>query len=165
MDWKQANARIPWGTILLFGVGISLGTALLQTQAAQWLANLIVVWFGLNSLGAFAILAVMAAFLVVIHLGFASATALASAMIPIIIAVLQKVQTPGISVIGMTLLLQFVVSFGFILPVNSPQGMLAYGSATFSVRDFIRTGLAITVAAYALTLLFGATYWHWLGYV
>ncbi|MGO9787022.1 MAG: anion permease, partial [Stellaceae bacterium] len=83
----------------------------------------------------------------------------------IIIAVLQKVQTPGISVIGMTLLLQFVVSFGFILPVNSPQGMLAYGTATFSVRDFIRTGLAITVAAYALTLLFGATYWHWLGYV
>ncbi len=165
MDWKQANARIPWGTILLFGVGISLGTALLQTQAAQWLANLIVVWFGLNSLGAFAILAVMAAFLVVIHLGFASATALASAMIPIIIAVLQKVQTPGISVIGMTLLLQFVESFGFILPVNSPQGMLAYGTATFSVRDFIRTGLAITVAAYALTLLFGATYWHWLGYV
>jgi len=165
MDWKKANALIPWGTILLFGVGISLGTALLQTQAAQWLANIIVVWFGLNSLGALAILAVMAAFLVVIHLGFASATALASAMIPIIIAVLQKVQTPGISVVGMTLLLQFVVSFGFILPVNSPQGMLAYGTATFSVRDFIRTGLAITAVAYVLTLIFGATYWHWLGYV
>jgi di/tricarboxylate transporter len=165
MDWKKANALIPWGTILLFGVGISLGTALLQTQAAQWLANIIVVWFGLNSLGALAILAVMAAFLVVIHLGFASATALASAMIPIVIAVLQKVQTPGISVIGMTLLLQFVVSFGFILPVNSPQGMLAYGTATFSVRDFIRTGLVITAVAYVLTLIFGATYWHWLGYV
>ena len=165
MNWKQANALIPWGTILLFGVGISLGTALLQTQAAQWLANIIVVWFGLNSLGALSILAVMAAFLVVIHLGFASATALASSMIPIVIAVLQKVQTPGISVIGMTLLLQFVVSFGFILPVNSPQGMVAYGTATFSVRDFIRTGLAITVVAYLLTLIFSATYWHWLGYV
>jgi len=165
MNWKQANALIPWGTILLFGVGISLGTALLQTQAAQWLANIIVVWFGLNSLGALSILAVMAAFLVVIHLGFASATALASSMIPIVIAVLQKVQTPGISVIGMTLLLQFVVSFGFILPVNSPQGMVAYGTATFSVRDFIRTGLAITVVAYLLTLVFSATYWHWLGYV
>ena len=48
-------------------------------------------------------------------------------MIPIVIAVLQKVQTPGISVIGMTMLLQFVVSFGFVLPVNSPQGMVAYG--------------------------------------
>ena len=165
MDWKKANALIPWGTILLFGVGISLGTALLQTQAAQWLANIIVTWFGLKSLGALAILAVMAGFLVVIHLGFASATALASSMIPIVIAVLQKVQTPGISVLGMTLLLQFVVSFGFILPVNSPQGMVAYGTDTFSVRDFIRTGLAITIAAYLLTLVFSATYWHWLGYL
>jgi anion transporter len=165
MDWKKADVLIPWGTIVLFGVGISLGTALLQTQAAQWLANLIVQWFGLNQLAGLAVLAVMAMFLVIIHLGFASATALASTMIPIIIAVMQKVQTPGISVIGMTLLLQFVVSFGFILPVNSPQGMLAYGTETFVVRDFVRTGIAITVLAYVLTLVFGATYWHWLGYV
>ena len=165
MDWRKANALIPWGTIVLFGVGISLGTAMLQTQAAQWLANLIVQWFGLNALPIMAILGVMAAFLVVIHLGFASATALASSMIPIVIAVLQKVQTPGLSVLGMTLVLQFVISFGFILPVNSPQGMVAYGTDTFVARDFIKTGIVITVLAYVLTLLFGATYWHWLGYV
>ena len=165
MDWKTANPLIPWGTIVLFGVGISLGTALLQTQAAQWLANLIVDWFGLNQLPALGILAVIAAFLVIVHLGFASATALASSLIPIVIAVLQKVQTPGVNVLGMTLVLQFVVSFGFILPVNSPQGMVAYGTGTFVVRDFVRTGIAITVLAYLLTLLLGATYWRWLGYV
>jgi solute carrier family 13 (sodium-dependent dicarboxylate transporter), member 2/3/5 len=165
MDWKTANPLIPWGTIVLFGIGISLGTALLQTQAAQWLANLIVEWFGLNQLPALTILAVMAAFLVIVHLGFASATALASSLIPIVIAGLQKVQTPGINVLGMTLVLQFVVSFGFILPVNSPQGMVGYGTGTFLARDFIRTGIAITVLAYLLTLLFGATYWRWLGYV
>jgi anion transporter len=165
MEWKKANPLIPWGTIVLFGVGISLGTVLLQTQAAQWLANLMVQWFGLNQLPALTILAVLGAFLIIIHLGFASATALASSLIPIVIAVVQKVQTPGISVLGMTLVLQFVVSFGFILPVNSPQGMVAYGTETFAARDFIRTGVVITVLAYALTLLFGATYWRWLGYV
>ncbi|HSJ41881.1 MAG TPA: DASS family sodium-coupled anion symporter, partial [Xanthobacteraceae bacterium] len=127
LTWKDAQNRIPWGTIILFGIGISLGTALLQTNAATWLANLIVTAFGLNDLGALAILAVLALFLIVIHLGFASATALASSLIPIIIAVLQKVQTPGINVIGMTMILQFVVSFGYVLPVNSPQGMVAYG--------------------------------------
>jgi sodium-dependent dicarboxylate transporter 2/3/5 len=165
MDWKSANLRIPWGTIVLFGVGISLGTALLQTGAAPWLADIAVAWFGLNYLPPLAILAVLAAFLIVIHLGFASATALASAMIPIIIAVLQKVETPGLNVFGMTILLQFVVSFGFILPVNSPQTMVAYGTGTFLVRDFVRTGLALTVLAYVLTLIFGVTYWRWLGYV
>jgi anion transporter len=165
MDWKKANTLIPWGTVVLFGVGISLGTALLQTKAAPWLADLIVHWFSLNQLSALAILAVLAAFLVIVHLGFASATALASSMIPIVIAVMQKVQTPGISVLGMTLLLQFVVSFGFILPVNSPQGMVAYGTDTFAARDFVRTGLVITLLAYTLTLVFAATYWRWLGYI
>ena len=165
MDWKKANTLIPWGTIVLFGVGISLGTALLSTQAAQWLATIIVAGLQLDNFGALSILAIMAAFLIVIHLGFASSAALASAMIPIIIAILQKIHTPGLSVIGMTLLLQFVVSFGFVLPVNSPQSMVAYGTDTFSARDFIRTGLAITVFAYLLVLVFGATYWHWLGYI
>ena len=101
--------------------------------------------FGLKNATALFILGVMSLFLVVIHLGFASATALASAMIPIVIAVLKSVATPGINIIGMTMLLQFVVSFGFILVVNAPQNMVAYGTETFSARDFVRTGLVLTV--------------------
>ena len=165
MDWKQVQSRIPWGTVILFGIGISLGTALLQTKAAGWLANLIVTYLGLKTMPAFGILAAMSLFLIVVHLGFASATALASAMIPIVISVLQQVETPGINVIGMAMVLQFVVSFGFILPVNAPQNMVAYGTDTFEARDFVRTGVVITVAGYLLVLLMGATYWTWLGFV
>ena len=33
LTWKDAQSRIPWGTVVLFGIGISLGTALLQTKA------------------------------------------------------------------------------------------------------------------------------------
>ncbi len=47
MGWKQAQPKIPLGTIVLFGIGISLGSALLQTKAAGWLANLIVQALGL----------------------------------------------------------------------------------------------------------------------
>ena len=165
MNWRDAQSRMPWGTLLLFGVGISLGTALLTTKAATWLANVIVGMVGIQAMPALAILAVLAAFLIIIHMGFASATALASAMIPIVIAVLQSVTTPGISVWGMTMILQYVVSFGFILPVNAPQNMVAYSTETFEVKDFIKTGIPLTIAAYLIILLLGATYWTWLGYV
>jgi di/tricarboxylate transporter len=74
------------------------------------------------------------------------------------------VATPGINIIGMTMLLQFVVSFGFILVVNAPQNMVAYGTETFNARDFVRTGFVLTIIALALVMLLGATYWHWLGY-
>ena len=165
MTWKEAQPKIPWGTIVLFGIGISLGTALLQTKGAHWLADIVVTEFGLKQATAMFILGVMMLFLIVIHLGFASATALASAMIPIVIAVLQGVATPGINVIGMTMLLQFVVSFGFILVVNAPQNMVAYGTETFEARDFVRTGLVLTLIAFVLVMALGASYWRWLGYV
>ncbi len=169
MGWKQAQSRIPWGTIVLFGTGISLGTALLQTKAAAWLANIIVANLGLAGASAFMILALLSLFLIVVHLGFASATALASAMIPIMISVLQQIagspDAAPLNLVGMTMLFQFVVSFGFILPVNAPQNMVAYGTDTFTVRDFVRTGLVLTVIAYALVLLLGVTYWPWMGYM
>jgi sodium-dependent dicarboxylate transporter 2/3/5 len=165
MTWKEAQPKIPWGTVVLFGIGISLGTALLQTKGAIWVADLVVADFGLRNATGMFILGVLSVFLIVIHLGFASATALASAMIPIVIAVLQSVATPGINIVGLTMLLQFVVSFGFILVVNAPQNMVAYGTETFSAKDFVRTGLVLTVIAFALVMLLGATYWRWLGYV
>jgi di/tricarboxylate transporter len=79
--------------------------------------------------------------------------------------VLTTVKTPGLNVVGMTMLLQFVVSFGFILPVNAPQNMIAYGTGTFEVKDFVKTGFALTVFAYVLLAIFAQTYWSWMGYL
>ena len=56
MTWKDAQPRIPWGTIVLFGIGISLGTALLQTKGAVWLADIAVAEFGLKNATALFIL-------------------------------------------------------------------------------------------------------------
>ena len=165
MTWKEAQAKIAWGTLILFGVGISLGSVLLSTKAAAWMAKFIVIGFGLQNMPTLAILAVLSAFLIIIHLGFASATALAAAMIPILISILQGITLPGINVVGMTMILQYVVSFGMILPVNAPQNMVAYGTDTFEVKDFIKVGIPLTIIGYLLILLFGATYWKWLGLV
>lgn len=164
MNWKESQKGFPWGTVVLFAVGIAMGSALLKTQAAPWLAKLIVNNLGLAQASALAIFMLLALFLIVIHLGFASATGLASTMIPIIMSVLQAVETP-INPVGMTMLLQFVISFGFILPVNSPQGMLAYGTDTFTIKDYVRTGLALTAVATGLLLVFACTYWPMLGYM
>ena len=43
----------------------------------------------------------------------------------------------------MTMLLQFVVSFGFSILVceRTAEYMVTYGTETFEARDFVRTGL------------------------
>jgi di/tricarboxylate transporter len=41
--------------------------------------------------------------------------------------------------------------------------MIAYGTDTFEARDFVRTGIVITLAAVVLLVVFALTYWPWLG--
>jgi sodium-dependent dicarboxylate transporter 2/3/5 len=165
IGWKQVQSRIPWGILIQLGVGVSLGTALLKTGAAGWLASYVVDEFGVQQLSIFAILAVLWLFLILIHLGFSSGAAMATTMIPVMMSVLQQAQIPTLKVAGMTMLLTFVTSVGWILPINGPQNMLAFGTETFEARDFIRVGLVLTVIAYVMLLIFAATYWRWLGYV
>lgn len=37
--------------------------------------------------------------------------------------------------------------------------------AQSAAAGFVRTGLVLTVIAFALVMLLGATYWRWLGYM
>ena len=127
ITWKGVEKKIPWGTIIVFGVGISLGNVLLKTGAAQWLS-------------------------------------LASALIPVFISLTSTLNL-GDHAIGFVLIQQFVISFGFLLPVSAPQNMLAYGTGTFTVKDFLKTGIPLTIVGYILVIVFSLTYWKWLGLV
>lgn len=163
MNWKQAEAKVPWGTIVMFSVGISLGTTLLKTNAATWLADAFIDATGLKAMPVLAMIAMLSLFNIVIHFGFASATSLSSTLIPVVIAMMTSMNRPDVPPLAMVLIQQFVVSFGFILPVNAPQNMLAYGTGTFTARDLMRTGIPLTIIGYALIMLFAATYWNWVG--
>jgi di/tricarboxylate transporter len=165
ITWKAVQSRIPWGILIQLGVGVGLGTALLKTGAAGWLATFVVDAFGVQHLSIFAMLAVLWLFLIVVHLGFSSGAAMATTMIPVLLGVFQHMAIPIPKVAGMTMLLAFATSVGWILPINGPQNMLAFATATFEARDFIRVGLVMTVIAYLMLLLFALTWWHWLGYV
>ncbi|UXR71459.1 anion permease [Staphylococcus sp. IVB6240] len=162
MSWKEAESKIPWGTIIVFGVGISLGNVLLQTTAAQWLSDKTFGLMGLENMPLIATIALISLFNILIHLGFASATSLSSALIPVFIS-LASTLSLGDHAIGFVLIQQFVISFGFLLPVSSPQGMLAYGTETFTAKDYLKIGLPLTVVGYILVIIFSMTYWQWLG--
>ncbi|MEK3936003.1 DASS family sodium-coupled anion symporter [Sporosarcina sp. FSL W7-1349] len=161
-DWKTVEKLIPWGTIIVFAVGIALGTILLDTNGAQWLSDKVFGAMGLDHMPLIATIALLSLFNILIHLGFASATSLSSALIPIFIALTSTLAIDA-NEIGFVLIQQFVISFGFLLPVSAPQNMLAYGTGAFTVKDFLKSGIPLTVIGYLLILLFSATYWKWIG--
>lgn len=160
--WKEVEGTINWGTIIVFAIGISLGTVLLRTGAAQWLSDVTFGAMGLDAFPLVAVIGLVAIFNIIIHLGFASATSLASALIPVFIA-LTTTLNMGDSSLGFVLIQQFVICFGFLLPVSAPQNMLAYGTGTFTVNDLLKSGIFLTVGGYLLIILLSATYWQWIG--
>lgn len=162
MDFKYAQDHINWGTLIVFAVGISLGSFLLETGAATWLSEQTFGALGIASMPILATIAIVSLFNIIIHLGFASATSLASALIPVFIALAATLDVPN-GGIGFVVIQQFVICFGFLLPISAPQNMLAYGTGAFSTRQFLKTGIPLTIVGYLLILLLSATYWQWIG--
>ncbi|WP_298470620.1 DASS family sodium-coupled anion symporter [Psychrobacillus sp. FSL K6-4046] len=162
-SWKEVQNKIPWGTLVVFAVGISMGTVLLQTEGAAWLSQNTLEAVGLTEMPLIFIIMVLSLFNILIHLGFASATSLASAFIPIVIALVVSMQPTSFNGPGLVLIQQFVVCFGFLLPVSAPQNMLAYGTGAFTTKDLLKSGLPITIVGYLLIIVFSMTYWQWVG--
>ena len=159
--WSDVQKKIPWGTLVVFATGISLGTVLLDTEGATWLSTNTFELMGLGGMSIVGIVALLALFNIVIHLGFASATSLASALIPIVIALVVSMDSASFNGPGLVLIMQFVISFGFLLPISAPQNMLAYGTNTFTSNELLKSGIPITIIGYGLIVLFSATYWQW----
>ena len=129
--------------------------------AGQWLGAFVVKHSGLATQGPLMVFAILAAFLILVHLGFASANALTSALLPIMISVLQTL--PGdMNKAGMAMLMGFVVELR-LHPAH--QCAVYLGTDTFDGRQFAKTGIVLTLAGYLLTLLFAVTYWRWLGWM
>ncbi|MBD9400972.1 MULTISPECIES: DASS family sodium-coupled anion symporter [unclassified Comamonas] len=163
MHWSQAEKLVPWGTIVLFAASISLGNLLSKTGAAGWLAQQTLGQMGLSALPVVAVIAALSVFSIVLHLGFASATGLASTLIPIMIAFTQTLPVSPETAFGIVMIQSFVVSFGFILPTNAPQNMLCYGTNAFNTAQFAKVGIVVTLAGLGLILLLSATLWPAMG--
>ena len=162
-SWSEVQPKIAWGTLIIFAIGISMGQVLLATDGASWLSEKSFEAIGLHAMPLVLMIAVLALFNILIHLGFASATSLASAFIPIVIALVVGMGDTAFNGPGLVLVMQFVISFGFLLPVNAPQNMLAYGTGAFTTKEFLKSGIPLTVIGYLLIILFSATYWQWVG--
>lgn len=146
LSWKDA-AHIDWGTILLFGGGLSLGNLMYTTGLARRLADGLLGSDG--TAGLWAITAVSAVFAVLIT-ETTSNTACASMVVPIAIAVAKAA---GVSPVPPALGATIGSSLAFMLPVSTPPNAIVYGSGRVSIVQMFRAGVFLDAVALVLLLL------------
>jgi sodium-dependent dicarboxylate transporter 2/3/5 len=147
LNWSDA-ARIDWGTTLLFGTGIIFGSLLSETGLAKTIGTSSADALGLS--GTFAITA-FAVLLAIVISETTSNTASAAVVVPIIIPIAVAA---GINPLVPALAATFAASFGFMLPVSTPQNAVVYGSGVVPITTMIRSGVVFDVLGGILILLF-----------
>jgi sodium-dependent dicarboxylate transporter 2/3/5 len=138
ISWKQAS-RIDWGTLLLFGGGITLGSLMFQTKLAEVIGTNLLSLSGATSLWGITLGAI---FIAILISETSSNTASANMVIPVMIALAQAAGVnPVPPAIGATI----GASWGFMLPVSTPPNAIVYGSGMLPITSMIRAGILFDI--------------------
>jgi sodium-dependent dicarboxylate transporter 2/3/5 len=156
ISWKQAK-NIDWGTLLLFGGGITLGSLMFQTKLAEVIGTHLLSMSGASSVWGITFGAIFIAILVS---ETSSNTASANMVVPVMIALAQAA---GVNPIPPALGATLGAGWGFMLPVSTPPNAIVYGSGMVPITAMIRAGiffdilggLVIWVGLYVLLPLVG----------
>ena len=161
LKWADAQKGVAWQIVLVAGGGIAMGDILMKTGAAKWLAATIFSALGLHGLSVLALLIVVMFVVQYLHIFFVGTTAMATALLPIILALAVEAKIPPIILAlpaGMIIGGYPVLMFYGTLP-----NILVYGTGKLRMEDFPRVGVVISAMACLVYAACAATYWRWLG--
>ncbi len=134
LSWRQA-AKIDWGTIILFGGGLTLGSLMFSTKLADAIGATLMSITGASSQWGITFLAI---FLGILMSETTSNTASANMVVPVMIAIAGA---SGVNAIPPALGACLGASFGFMLPVSTPPNAIVYSSGKIPITKMIKTGI------------------------
>ncbi len=160
MAWKEAQQKVPWNIFILYGAGLSMGTALVTSGAAKWLAG--------TMLGPIAAMPHATQMIVLIWIAtalqifFTGGGPKTTALTPIVIAHAVAI---GADPLPFALILGMNMQHQYLLPVSNMPNAIAIGTGHVTSGEMIKTGAVMSIVAAAFMSVMVLTYWKWLGVV
>jgi len=145
LTWSDAS-KIDWGTILLFGSGIVLGTLLDETGLAGVVGKGVANSLGVSSL---LVITAIAVIIAIVVSETASNTASVAIIVPIVLPIASAANL-GEQALIPALAAVFGASYGFMLPVSTPPNAIVYGSGMVPLTRMIRSGFVFDVIGFFL---------------
>jgi sodium-dependent dicarboxylate transporter 2/3/5 len=146
LNWNQAS-QIDWGTVILFGGGLVLGSLLSQTGLAEVVGSSISDSIGVSSLFGITVVVVIVAVLVS---ETTSNTASAAIMVPIAISIAAS---SGLNPTIPALAAIFGANYGFMLPVSTPPNAIVYSSGLLPITRMIKAGAVFDIIGAVLCVV------------
>ena len=139
-----AFRRVDWGTLLLFGGGLSLGAMMFDSALARALGEAIFAHMPVHGMAGIVLASTLMAVLVS---ELTSNTASASLVVPVVLALSQ---VAGVDPVKPALAATVACSFGFMLPVSTPPNALVYSTGRVSIREMMAAGVVLDLGGIVL---------------
>jgi len=150
LGWKEAEKEVDWGAIVLIAAGLSLGAVVFETGAAEWLASIAFTPLGQMTMALRILLAVLA--VEILKVFFSSNTVTGVILVPLVIALSLQIRLDPWMLAGPVAI---ATSLAFLLVTSSPTNVIPYASGYFSIRDFAKVGIPLTlVVPFCITVAF-----------
>jgi solute carrier family 13 (sodium-dependent dicarboxylate transporter), member 2/3/5 len=140
LTWREAQADIDWGGIVLIAAGLSLGMIVFETGAARWLAMIAFAPIGSLTLALRIFLAVL--IVEFLKVFFSSNTVTGVILIPMMIAFSLSL---GMNPWYLAGPVAIATSMAFLLVTSSPTNVIPYASGYFTIREFATAGIFLTL--------------------
>ena len=140
----RAFRRVDWGTLLLFGGGLSLGAMMFESGLARAIGEAIFAHMPVQGMAGIVLASTLMAVLVS---ELTSNTASASLVVPVVLALSQ---VAGVDPVKPALAATIACSFGFMLPVSTPPNALVYSTGRVTIREMVTAGALLDLGGIAL---------------
>jgi len=141
LTWKEA-VQIDWGTILLFGGGLSLGQMMFATGLAEAIGRGLIVVSGAETLWGVTAMALAAAIALT---NLTSNTATAAMLTPVVLSIAAA---SGLNPIPPALAVAFGCGVPYMLPISTPPNAIVYGSGMVPIVSMIKLGFVMSIAGF-----------------
>lgn len=147
LNWDEAE-RLPWGVLILFGGGISLGKAISNTGLSAWIGDQLEIFSVLPPVFFVAAVVALVIFLTELTSNVATMTTLA----PILGALAVAVGADPASLLAPAAV---AASCAFMLPVATAPNAIIYATDKVPVAAMMRAGLRINLAGIVIITAVG----------
>ncbi len=150
---EEAYRGVNWEMMVLIACMIAFGDAMEKTNAATYLASLVVTY-----VSPYGVYAVMTAFFVLTVFLTQPMSNQASALVVLPIAV-GTATAMGINPRTLVMVVTFAASCSFLTPLE-PACIMAYGPGRYRFRDFVIAGSGLTLIVYVVVMIMVPLLWR-----
>ena len=158
IGWEEAERRIYWNIVLMYGGAIALGIVIDRTGAGRWLVDSVLQ--GATIPVAVAVAAAAAGTLILSE--FMSNVAAVAVMLPLAFNMATQL---GASPVALTLATSIGAGLDFALPFSSAPNTIVFSSGYLRMVDVVKAGGVMTIVSLLLVVLLVWIWWPLLGLV